>query len=205
MLRNLIGHLLGGRILEKELPKQGLQLEGLVTIETREGGKLRQRVQGKNICTLTGREFYSEITALQAWSPRGTFRDDRLAYFGLGTGSTPEVANITTLTQPVPYVTGEYLAAVQAPAIFPASSTTRTSVQLIREFGRTEVSLGSSVVLTEAGIFSDGDPASDWAVGSRPTDFATASADAPFFYKTFEPVTKTPDFTLRLVWEVRFV
>jgi len=182
-----------------------LQIEGVVTLETREGGKLRQRVQGTNICTLTGREFFAELAALQAFSPRATFRDDRLAYFGLGTGAQAEVANITGLVQPVPYVTGEFLAAVQVPATFPASSTTRTSVQLIREYGRSEVSLGSTVVLTEAGMYSDGDPSSNWAIGSRPTDYATASADAPFFYKAFEPVANTPDLTLRLTWEVRFV
>ena len=125
--------------------------------------------------------------------------------FFVGLRREEEVANITGLVQPVPYVTGEFLAAVQVPAVFPASSTTRTSVRLIREYGRSEVSLGSSVVLTEAGMFSDGDPASNWAVGSKPTDYATSSGDAPFFYKTFEPVTNTPDLTLRLTWEVRFV
>ena len=203
-LRSFLRVLLGS-LPKHQMPKSGLQIEGLVSVETREGGKLRQRVHGKNVCTLTGREFFAEISALQAFSPRATFRDDRLAYFGLGTGAQAEVANITGLVQPVPYVTGEFLAAVQVPAVFPASSTTRTSVRLIREYGRSEVSLGSSVVLTEAGMFSDGDPASNWAVGSKPTDYATSSGDAPFFYKTFEPVTNTPDLTLRLTWEVRFV
>lgn len=193
--------------LRNQLAKTKPQIRGFFTIESfRDDGKLVQRSEGENILTLTGREFYSELAVLSAWSPRTTFRDDRLAYFGLGIGAQPEIPNITGLVTPVPYVSGEFLAAVQAPATFPAGITSRTSVRLVREYGRSEISLlGSTVVLTEAGIFSDGDPASNWAVGSRPTDMTNAQTDAPFFYKTFEPLVKTPDTTIRLTWELRVV
>ena len=192
--------------LRNQLAKNKPQIRGFFTIESfREDGKLVQRSEGENILTLTGREFYSELAVLSAWSPRATFRDDRLAYFGLGIGAQPEIPNITSLVTPVQYTSGEFLAAVQAPATFPAGITSRTSVRLVREYGRAEISLlGATVVLTEAGIFSDGDPSANWAVG-RPTDFATTQNDAPFFYKTFEPLVKTPDTTIRLTWELRVV
>ena len=194
--------------LRNQLAKNKPQIRGFFTIESfREDGKLVQRSEGENILTLTGREFYSELAVLSAWSPRATFRDDRLAYFGLGIGAQPEIPNITSLVTPVAYTGTEFLAPVQAPATFPAGVVnSRTSVRLIREYSRAEINpLGATIVLTEAGIFSDGDPASNWAVGSRPTSLGSAATDAPFFYKTFEPLVKTPDTTIRLTWELRVV
>lgn len=183
-------------------------VEGRFRAETREGGKRRQSVEGKNIWTLTGREYLAEMIALSARSPRATFREDRVSYLGLGIGSQPEVANIESLVDPIPYATAEFLAATQTPAIFPASGTGTpiTSVQFVREFGTEEISYGgSAVVLTEAGLFTDGDPNNDWSLATLDTTFAAASGRAPVAYKTFEPITKTTSFTLRVVWEIRFV
>lgn len=183
-------------------------VEGRVRIETREGGKRRQVSEGKNIWTLTGREYLAELIALSASSPRGKFRDDRVAYIGMGIGSQAEVASIESLVDPVPYATAEFLAATQTPALFPASGTGTpiTSVQFVREFGTDEISYdGSAVVLTEAGLFTDGDPDNNWNLGSLDTTFAGASGRAPVAYKTFEPITKTTSFTMRVLWEIRFV
>ncbi len=185
-------------------------VEGRFTAETREGGKLRKRAVGKNIWTLTGREYLAELIALSAFSPRTPFREDRVAYIGMGIGSQTEVAAIASLVDPVPYRTAEFLAPVNAPAIFPASGTGTpiTSVQFVREFGLTELSFGSpasAVVLTEAGLFTDGNPEDDWNVGTLDTSFVASSARAPVAYKTFEPITKTTSFTMRVIWEIRFV
>jgi len=180
-------------------------IEGRFRLEVRERGKLRGVREGRNICTLTGREHIAELIALGSLSPRTTIRDDRIAYIGVGTGSQPEVSNISSLVEPTPYKTAEFLAPLVFPASFPATSSTaqNTAVQFIREFGKNEVSLGYNVVLTEAGLFTDGDPDNDWDTSATPTDYSTASGRAPMFYKTFEPITKTTEFTLRIVWEVR--
>lgn len=194
--------------LREQVAKHKPQIRGFFTLESfRDDGKLVQRSQGENILTLTGREFYSELAVLQAFSgPNMFFRNDRLAYFGLGIGAQPEIPNITSLVSAVPYTVGEFLAPVQAPATFPAGISSRTSVRLVREYGRSEISLGATtVVLTEAGIFSNGDPADNWNTAARPTSMANAANDAPFFYKTFEPLAKTPDTTIRLTWELRVV
>lgn len=186
-------------------------VEGRVHIETREGGKRRQVSEGKNIWTLTGREYLAELIARSARSGTSTtFRDDRVSYIGLGIGSQAEVANIESLVDPVPYISAEFLAPTQTPALFPASGTGTpiTSVQFVREFGTDEISFGtipSAVVLTEAGLFTDGNPDEDWSVELLNTTFAGASGRAPVAYKTFEPITKTTSFTMRVIWEIRFV
>lgn len=181
-------------------------IEGHVTIDCFERGKVRQHVEGSNIWTLTGREYLSELIALKAFSGDKFFRNDRIAFVGVGIGSQPEVANIPSLVQMVPYAPGEYLARLKVPATFPVLSSTssRTAVRFVREYGQTEISLPDNMILTEAGLFTDGDPADDWSTTSRPTGSATAD-EAPMAYKTFEPVTKTTDFTLRVIWEVRFL
>ena len=183
------------------------QIKGHFQLETREGGKLRARTQGFNIWTLTGREYIAEVVALQARSPRTTFRDDRISYIGMGSGAQLEVSSIESLVAPVVYKTGEYLAPLDAPATFPTSgtSTTNTAVRFVREFGAGEISLGYNVVLTEAGLFTDGDPDNDWDYVSTPTDYAATAGRAPMAYKTYEPITKTTDFTLRAIWDLRIV
>lgn len=180
-------------------------IRGHLRVEVRERGKLREVSEGDNIWTLTGREYLAELMALQAWSPRTLFRNDRIGFIGVGSGVQTEVSEITSLVAPIAYKTGEFLAALEAPATFPTSgtSTTRTAVRFIREFSHGEISLGYNVVLTEAGLFTDGDPDNDWDTAATPTDYATTASRAPMAYKTYEPVTKTIESTVRYIWDVR--
>lgn len=192
----------------KETLKHDPQIKGRVILETREGGKLRERREGFNIWTLTGREYLAEVISLQSLNPsRQTFRQDRVGFIGMGTGAQAEIANIQSLVEPVPYKSGEFLAHLAAPATFPVTGVdaVRTAAQYIREFGQGEISLGFDVVLSEAGLYTDGDPDNNNDIVSVPTDFATASGRAPVAYKTIEPITKTINFTLRAIWEVRFI
>lgn len=210
----MIGNRLA-RVLARFLPprtladavKQDAQIKGHFQFELREGGKLRQRYSGFNIWTLTGREFLAESMALQARSPRTRFRSDCIAYIGLGSGAQAEVSEISSLVDPVPYKTGEFLAALDTPATFPTSgsATSNTSVRFVREFSQGEISLGYSVVLTEAGLFTDGDPDDDWSVSALPTDFATTAGRAPCAYKAFEPATKSTQFAFKPIWDVSLV
>lgn len=192
-------------------------IQGHVTIQMlNQRGKVVKQSEGYNIWTLTGREYLSELIALQTFNTveadRVLFRNDRVAYIGMGTGSQPEVAEVNSLVSPVSYDTGSYgtyLAVLDSPATFPAtsSSTTKTAVQFIKTFNSTDYSIDAStnIVLTEAGLFTDGDPGNDFAVLNRPIQLASAYSHAPVAYKTFEPITKTIDFTMKVVWEVRFI
>jgi len=192
-----------------------------MTIQLRSlDGKLQKQTEGFNIWTLTGREYLSELVGLQTFSAieanRSLYRNDRIAYLGMGTGTAPEVASVSKLTYPVGYDTGAQTGnflAVLDPAEFPAASsgTTKTSVRFSRTFTSGEYSVitannpTGTITLTEGGLFTDGDPTNNFQVGTVSTAFGDSYNFAPVAYKTFEPITKTPDFTMTVIWEVRFV
>lgn len=196
-------------------------IKGHMTVQLfNKKGKLCKQTEGFNIWTLTGREYLSELIGLQTFSTveanRVLHRNDRIAYIGLGTGSQPEVAAVSSLVYPVGYDTGVQsgsFLAVLDPADFPATSsaTTKTSVRFSRTFTSGEYSVATSsdpsgsITLTEAGLFTDGDPTNNFQVGTISTALADSAGFAPVAYKTFEPITKTIDFTMKVIWEVRFV
>ena len=186
--------------------KSAPAIQGVFSAETRERGKLVSSVSGNNIWTLTGREYLTELIALRAANPREVYRQDRVAYIGLGAGAQPEVANIRSLVDPIPYSPGEFLAPLVTPPTFPmsAAAITKTSVRFGREYGLGEISLGFDVVITEAGLFTDGNPDDDWNLTAL-TGLQASGDRAPVAYKKFEPITKTSNYTLRVVWEVRFI
>jgi len=189
-----------------QAPKDPVTISGHLTLRVKDpAGHVVQEVDGDNIWTLTGREYLAELMALSLLTPSRTpVRDDRVLYIGLGQGSQAELPEVYGLVDPIEFRVGEFLAQCQVPATFPADpdGTPRTSVQFIREFAGNEVSLGASVIVTEAGLYTDGDPNNNNEVPA-PTDFATAAARAPLAYKAFEPVTKPVGFGLEVVWEIR--
>jgi hypothetical protein len=159
--------------------------------------------EGKNVCTHVGKEMLAQAIVLSALG--GTrLRSDAIAYIGLGTGNQPQVPSLRSLNSPVAYLPGEYL----APLDLPTSETIEgdaLSVAMVfsRTWVRGEISLGQTVRISEAGLFSNGDPRNGWSVPG-PTDLTTAAAFVPMFYKAFEPIPVGVDddvFTVR--WEVR--
>ena len=199
---------LGGLIFRSlgHKPEATLGIRGDMRIEARERGKLVTTREGHNVCTLSGREFLLERAVLSAVAPsRVQTRSDCLRYIGMGSGAQPEVSGVTSLVQPIPYVAGEFLAPLNLPVwtLDSGGSGTRTAVQLVREFSAGELSLGATVLVSEAGLYSDGDPNNDMEVGDTPTDLATAGGRAPFFYRSFDPITKNTDRTIRIVWTIR--
>ena len=185
-------------------------VEGIVTIQLIDSeGNIETEVQGSNIWTITGREFLSELMSLSTFSTiesnRGLVRNDRVAYIGVGIGAQLEVAEVSSLVNPISYDTGDssgvYLAVLDTPCTYPSS----TAVQFTRTFGATELSASGPVVITEVGLFTDGDPLNNFVVGTLDTSFSNAFSFAPVAYKTFEPITKTSQYTMKVVWEVRFV
>ena len=77
-------------------------------------------------------------------------------------------------------------------------------MQYSRTFTTTELSISGSIDLSEAGLFTDGDPASSHAPGTRDITLAQASNQPPQAYKSFESIKKTQNFELELNWEIRF-
>lgn len=185
-----------------------IEIHGRVRVELREeDGSLVVVREVDNIWTLTGREFLTRLISLASRSPRLGFRDDKVAYIGIGSGVQPKVATVTSLVNPVPYRTGEFLAPLAVPVDFPlsGSGTPKTIARFSREYGRDEISIAGNVVVTEVGLYTDGDPDNNWDFSATPVDFATTAGRAPVAYNTFEPITKTNTRTLAVIWDVRVI
>jgi len=196
---------------EKEL----VQVEGFFSAVCRERGKLvyGTRREGKNIWTLTGREYLAQLMSYSAYgtsahaggssNPDTPARDDRIRYFGFGTGTQPEVSSVSALVNPIAFDGGgNFLASISLPT-YPLAPT-RTTVQYSRTYTELELSFGGTVTLTEAGLFTDGSPTANYAPRTRDVTLANASAQAPDAYKAFEPLRKTQNFVLDVSWQIRF-
>jgi len=195
---------LGGKSILADADRDFCGVEGHFSCLLRERGRLvpGSRREGKNVWTITGREFLSQLIGYQfdVGGNPSKIRDDRLLYFGLGAGSQPEVAAVTNLASPVEYQPGLFLRQAIGSA-FPTSPN--TSIELITEYGENEISIGQNQDLREAGLFTDGEQ-STHQVGGRDRTLANAMLQSPCAYRTFEPLIKTTQVVLEVRWEVRF-
>jgi len=179
---------------------------GFFSIIARERGKLipKNCRSGKNVWTLTGREHLAQLMSYRSYGPPLVGeRRDRIRYFGFGSGSQPEVSSVDVLVSPIAFDAGNnFLAQVSIPT-YPLSPS-RTTVRYTRVYASTELSVLGDIVITEAGLFTDGDPGSDFEPGTRSTTLANSLLQAPNAYKVFDPLTKTQNFEIEVSWEVRF-
>lgn len=179
----------------------------------RERGKLvpKSHRTGRNVWTLTGREYLARLMSYASYNPNVPARNDRIRYIGFGIGTTPEVSSVSQLVSPIAFDTasgGVFLAELAIPTYpFQSASGFGTAVLYSREFAEEELSTSTTVTLTEAGLFTDGSPTASpvaFAPGSRALTLVQAASQAPVAYKTFEPLTKTQNFVLQVSWEVSF-
>ena len=194
--------------------KGPVRIEGFFSCVCRERGKLVSgtRREGKNIWTLTGREYLARLMSYSAYGTIDTpARNDRIRYIGFGIGVSPEVSSVTRLVSPIAYDEtsgGIFLAELAIPTYpFQTSGSYGTSVRYTREFKENELSTSTQVLLTEAGLFTDGSPTSSpipFTPKTRDLSLDEAINQAPAGYKSFEPLKKTMNFVLQVAWEVRF-
>lgn len=195
--------------------KEVVHIEGFFSAVCRERGKLvhGSRRSGKNIWTLTGREYLAQLMSYATYgssahasgstNPDAPARDDRIRYFGFGIGTQPEVSSVSSLVNPIAFDGGgNFLAQVSLPS-YPLSPS-RTTVEYSRTYTEFELSSAGTVNITEAGLFTDGSPAASYAPRTRDVTIANASAQAPDAYKSFEPLKKTQNFVLDVSWQIRF-
>jgi hypothetical protein len=189
-----------------------IEVRGWVRTLCRERGKIvpGSYREGKNIWTNTGREFSA---MLQTYQPGGQikYRSDGIAYLGVGIGLQTEDVSVTSLTQPVPYISGVFLSPIDHNATSFPLSPTRTTVRYSCTFAEDQLTFGatSSILISELGLFTDGNPSNGWAVGQPPTgratDIASASQQAPCAYKALpEAVEKTSALEFEVDWEIRY-
>lgn len=185
-----------------------VEVKGWVRAVCRERGKIVPGTlrEGHNIWTNTGREYLALLMSIET-GPTTPFRNDRMAYIGVGTGATVEDVGVLNLVTPIEYVAGQFLAALDIPPTFPLTPS-RTTVRYHRIFAETELTMtvGSQVNISELGLFTNGSPSAvpAYSPGTRATGIATAGAQAPSAYKTFEPIGKTDALELEVSWEIRF-
>lgn len=167
---------------------------------------------GDNVCTNTGREWLARLMSYASYNPDTAQRSDRIKYFGLGTGTGPEVPGVTKVITPIPWNPNydQFLATVNAPATYPltSSSSSSTAVRYTRVYEKTDISVNGhgfpKPEITEFAMFTDGSPFSSYAPGTRLTNMDYAADQPPMFYKCFEALKKTQRFALEATWEVRF-
>jgi len=204
-LRNKAGAVIAGREWGDEKP--AVHVQGWVEMVMRERGKIVPGTHrsGKNIFTNTGREYLALLMSLQPGIPYPTpLRTDSVRYLGVGTGSYVENENVLSLAAPVAYAGGEFLAPLDIPPTFPLLPIRRV-VRFKRTFAENEitVSLGQVVSISELGLYTDGDTASNSAPRTRVTTLASASSQMPIAYKSIEPVAKNDQLELEISWELR--
>lgn len=205
-LRTRAGEIIAGRKLISDLDKPLVEVKGWVELCLRERGKIvpGSHREGHNVWTNTGREYLAMHQSLK--DVGAVFREDAVAYIGVGTGVLQvEDAGVLRLETPVPYAPALFLAELEIPPTFPLSPT-RTTVRYHRVFTEEELTMtpGSKVLVSELGLFTNGDPAEDNVPGTRKTEYAFAGAQAPCAYKVFEPIGKTDALELEVAWEIRF-
>lgn len=199
----------GGDVIERVVGGPGKEIptvQGYFSMVARERGKIVYGTHrtGHNIWTLTGREYLAQLMSYATYGPPSSgARRDRIRYIGFGTGSQPEVSSVTKVLTPISFnASSDFLAQVSLPT-YPLSPS-RTTVRYSRIFTELELSVVGTVVITEAGLFTDGDSGSNFDPETRDITLANALLQAPVAYKVFEPLSKTQDFVLEVSWEIRF-
>lgn len=208
-----------GVVNEQALPERedmykpiDVETNGWVRLFLRERGKIvpGSHREGHNIWTNTGREYSALHQTIKTGArPAGypdpsPYRVDLIGYIGVGIGSQIEDQGVLSLNSPVAFTSGIFLAPIQSSS-FPLTPVS-TTVQYHRLFTETEISMapGDPVSVSEMGLYTTGNPASDRGSVARSLTIGDASLQAPNAYKTFEPVVKRSDLELEIFWQIRF-
>jgi len=203
--------LAGRSVFEWGEEKSVIEVKGWVRTLCRERGKIvpGSLREGHNIWTNTGREFVAMLMTYKAGG-LSAYRDDRMSYVGIGTGLQTEDPGVTGLVRPIPYVSGVFLAPLDHNATDFPLSPTRTTVKYTRVFSEDQITYQttSSVLISELGLFTDGNPNANFQAGPPPagraTDINSSPQQAPVAYKGLpEPVEKTNALEFQVEWEIR--
>jgi hypothetical protein len=202
---------LGSSSFSWEEEKSVVEIKGWVKTLCRERGKIvpGSHREGRNIWTNSGREFLALLMTYQIGGQQA-FRNDRISYIGIGSSLQPEVPEVTFLVKPEPFIAGSFLAPIDhGTTSFPLYPT-RTTVKYTRVYSEEQITFGgvTSVIVSELGLFTDGNPSTGFLPGApptgRPTDINSAPQQAPVAYKGLtEPVEKTSALEFQVDWEIR--
>lgn len=175
-----------------------------VYIIGRSNGSIVYEASGHNVWTNTGREY---SCLFKTYGEDGQpYRSDRISYVGLGTGHQVEAVSVTRLIEPVQFDNaGNWLKKIDHRKTQFTSGDKRTAVRYSATFGLDEVSIGSSglVQIRECGLFTDGLNNAPFTVNGRDIRISGATYQSPVAYHSFDPIPKTPNLELEIIWELR--
>lgn len=173
-----------------------------VVARSKDTGEIVTERVGHNVWTNSGREYSCMLKTYGA--NRVKVRDDRISYVGLGVGAQPESVGVTRLVQPVQWRTGQFLKELDhAATVFPTTTGPRTAVRYVVRYDLGHVSLTDTpVYISECGLFTDGEQ-STFTTGARDVSIARAELQSPIAYHSFDPIPKTANVELEIIWELR--
>jgi hypothetical protein len=159
---------------------------------------------GHNVWTNTGREYSCLLKTADAnGSP---YRQDLISYMGVGSGSQPETVNVIRVESPLAYERGTWLKPiVHTRTVFQTvSDGVRTAVRYTCTFTETEfiLSPNSSVLISECGLFTNGNQ-DTFVSNERDRGIDRGIAQSPVAYHSFDPIPKTGNIELEIIWELR--
>tara|TARA_B100000927_G_C16344071_1_gene420504 strand:+ start:118 stop:681 length:564 start_codon:yes stop_codon:yes gene_type:complete len=165
-------------------------------------GEVVSDQMGHNVWTNTGREYSCLLKSYKTQNV--PFRSDRILYVGLGTGNQPESVGVTRLSSPVAWEGTKFLKMINLGLTsFQTSDGAKTSIRYTCRFDESDLVVdGAPINITECGLFTDGHQDSH-EVGQREEGIARATLQSPVAYHTFDPIPKTSNIQLDLIWELR--
>jgi len=170
-----------------------------VFITIREKGEVVDTREGHNVWTNTGREYSCLVKSLNRLGQR--FREDSIAFIGLGNGTQVESPSVNKLASPLAYSGQSYLKPLDHTlTVFPDNGS-RLSIRYSAVFGPESFS-NNLTYISECGLFTNGH-ANTFQVNGREVNINVADSQAPVAYHTFEPIPKTSNTEIEIMWELR--
>lgn len=190
-------------ISHEPLPKKrGVRGEVTIQLIRAKTGEVVHQVHNPNVFTDVGRNWLAALISYATFTqspgvnePASSKRRyDGIRYMMVGTGTQLETNSVTALASPVVFnAAGDYLAQVVAPNELPGSGI---SAVFQKTYGVNEISLPSTVLVSEVGLFFGG-------IEGSPLS-PSISSYPPVAYQSFEPVPVTTEFLFGVRWELKF-
>ena len=125
-----------------------------VTIIAREGNKIISKQEGHNVWTNTGREYSCLVKSMDNQGNR--FRNDSIAYIGVGGGTQVETPSVVRLVRPLRYSGNQFLKSIDNQLTVIPDNGSRLSIRYSAVFGpdsfTTEV--GGVTYISECGLYT---------------------------------------------------
>lgn len=191
-----------GKTLSPKKHHNGVQGEVSIQLIDAATGEVVHSSCSSNIFTDVGRNYLAALISYMIFSqPPGVEepatskrRFDGVRYMMVGKGTQNETNAVAQLNDPVPFNSaGQYMAQVIAPNELPGSAI---SAVFQRVYGTNEISVPSTVDISEVGLFVAGPTSSPVSLNDQ---YA-----APIAYNTFPAIPKSSAFMFSVRWEIKF-